>query len=133
MRRHQILLVNPIPVQKTEGIMTMEGQYPSVMKGPAKGREADSSLVRRLVQARDDPAKQRIRRWLSHINDERLLAFGLTPEDILILRDSDNPAQAGSRRFAPSSARPPDITDLKARALNRQRLPRHPSHDRRSA
>jgi len=44
--------------------------------------------VRRLVQARDDPAKQRIRRWLSDINDERLLSFGLTLEDIALLRGS---------------------------------------------
>jgi len=39
--------------------------------------KAQSSLVRRLVHARDDPAKRRIRRWLSDINDEQLLAFGL--------------------------------------------------------
>jgi hypothetical protein len=51
--------------------------------------------VRRLVQARDDPAKQRIRRWLSDINDERLLSFGLTPEDIALLRGS-----RGSGNFA---------------------------------
>jgi hypothetical protein len=44
--------------------------------------------VRRLVRARDDPAKQRIRSWLSDINDERLLSFGLTPEDIALLRGS---------------------------------------------
>ena len=50
--------------------------------------KAQSSLVRRLVQARDDPAKQRIRLWLSDINDERLLAFGLTQEDIALLRSS---------------------------------------------
>jgi hypothetical protein len=51
--------------------------------------------MRRLVQARDDPAKQRIRRWLSDINDERLLSFGLTPEDIALLRGSP-----GSGNFA---------------------------------
>ena len=50
----------------------------------AQGK-ARSSLVRRLVQARDDPAKQRIRRWLSDINDERLSRFGLTPEDMALL------------------------------------------------
>jgi hypothetical protein len=42
--------------------------------------------VRRLVQARDDPAKQRIRQWLSRIQDDRLLSFGLTPDDIALLR-----------------------------------------------
>jgi hypothetical protein len=49
--------------------------------------------VRRLVQAKDDPAKQRMRRWLSDVDDERLLSFGLTPEDIALLcgsRGSDN-------------------------------------------
>jgi hypothetical protein len=54
----------------------------------ASQRKARSSLVRRLVQAQDDPAKQRIRRWLSKINNERLLSFGLTPEDIALLRGS---------------------------------------------
>jgi hypothetical protein len=44
--------------------------------------------VRRLVQAKDGPAKQRIRRWLSDVDDERLLSFGLTPEDIALLRSS---------------------------------------------
>ena len=38
----------------------------------ASQRKAGSSLVRRLVQAQDDPAKQRIRRWLSKINNEQL-------------------------------------------------------------
>ena len=54
----------------------------------ASQRKARSSLVRRLVQAQDDPAKQRIRRWLSKINNEQLLSFGLTPEDIARLRGS---------------------------------------------
>jgi len=44
--------------------------------------------VRRLVHAKDDPAKQRIRGWLSDIDDKRLLSFGLTPEDIALLRGS---------------------------------------------
>ena len=57
--------------------------------------KARSSLVRRLVQAQDDPAKQRIRRWLGKINNERLLSFGLTPEDIALLRGS-----RGSGNFA---------------------------------
>jgi hypothetical protein len=52
----------------------------------ARCRKAQSSLVRRLVRARDDPAKRRIRHWLSDINDEQLLAFGLTEEDIALLR-----------------------------------------------
>jgi hypothetical protein len=52
----------------------------------ARSRKAQSSLVRRLVRARDDPVKRRIRHWLSDINGEQLLAFGLTEEDIALLR-----------------------------------------------
>jgi len=66
----------------------MEGPQQSIAKRPARCRKACSSLVRRLVQAKDDPAKQRIRRWLSDISDERLLSLGLTPEDIALLRGS---------------------------------------------
>jgi hypothetical protein len=66
----------------------MEGSQQSVPARPARCRKARSSLVRRLVQTRDELAKQRIRRWLSEIDDERLLSFGLTPEDIALLRGS---------------------------------------------
>ncbi|MDB5606623.1 MAG: hypothetical protein JWP25_3523 [Bradyrhizobium sp.] len=66
----------------------MEGPQKRIAKRPARCRKARSSLVLRLVQAIDDPAKQRTRRWLSDINDERLLSFGLTPEDIAVLRGS---------------------------------------------
>jgi hypothetical protein len=70
--------------------MSLQGPQQSIAKHPARCRKARSGLVRRLVQARDDPAKQRIRlrRWLSEISDERLLSFGLTLEDIAILRGS---------------------------------------------
>ena len=64
------------------------GPQLSIAKRPARCRKVRSALVRRLVQASDDPAKQRIRRWLSKISDERLLGFGLTPEDIVLLRGS---------------------------------------------
>ena len=47
---------------------------------------AGSSLVRRLVLAKDDPAKLRIREWLGDIDDERLFFLGLTSEDIAALR-----------------------------------------------
>jgi hypothetical protein len=49
-----------------------------------------SALVRRLVLAQNDPAKQRIRQWLGDIDDERLLSFGLKPLDIVILRGSNS-------------------------------------------
>src|SRR6202048_5162111 len=73
---------------KQKRIVAMEGPQQGIAKRPARSRKARSSLVRSLVQARNDPAKQRIRRWLSDINDERLLSFGLTPEDIVLLRGS---------------------------------------------
>jgi hypothetical protein len=66
----------------------MHGPQQGIAKRLARCRKARSSLVRRFVQAKDDPAKQQIRRWLSDINDERLLSFGLTSEDIALLRGS---------------------------------------------
>ena len=54
----------------------------------ASQRKARSSLVRRFVQAQDERAKQRTRRWLGRINNEQFLGFGLTPEDIALLRGS---------------------------------------------
>jgi hypothetical protein len=47
-----------------------------------------SSLVRRLVLAKAGPVKQRIRAWLSDIDDERLFRLGLTAEDIAALRNT---------------------------------------------
>jgi hypothetical protein len=52
---------------------------------------ATSSLVRRLVRAQHDPARQRLREWLREIDDRRLLEFGLTPEDIAVLRNTRSP------------------------------------------
>ena len=52
---------------------------------------AGSGLVRRLVRAKDDPAKQRIRAQLSEIDDERLFGLGLTSEDIAALRGTARP------------------------------------------
>ena len=48
--------------------------------------KAGSALVRRLARADDDPGKQRVREWLLAIDDERLISFGLSPDDIAILR-----------------------------------------------
>ena len=52
---------------------------------------AGSGLVRRLVSAKDDPAKQLIRTQLSEIDDERLFGLGLTSEDIAALRGTASP------------------------------------------
>jgi hypothetical protein len=46
-----------------------------------------SGLIRRLVCARDDPGKERIRMWLLNLNDAQLQSgLGLTVEDIAVLR-----------------------------------------------
>jgi hypothetical protein len=46
-----------------------------------------SGLVRRLVCARDDPGKERIRMWLLDLNDAQLQSgLGLTVEDIAVPR-----------------------------------------------
>jgi len=47
-----------------------------------------SGLVRRLVLARNDPGKNRIRMWLIQLDDAQLRSgLGLTPEDIAVLRE----------------------------------------------
>jgi hypothetical protein len=46
-----------------------------------------SGLVGRLVCARDDPGKARIRMWLIGLDDAHLQSgLGLTAEDIAVLR-----------------------------------------------
>jgi len=46
-----------------------------------------SGLVRRLVCARDDPGRERIRMWLINLDDAQLRSgLGLTVEDIAVLR-----------------------------------------------
>ena len=48
---------------------------------------AGSALVRRLVRARNDPGKERIRMWLIDVDDTQLRSrLGLTQEDIAVLR-----------------------------------------------
>jgi hypothetical protein len=46
-----------------------------------------SSLVLRLVQARNDRGKERVRMWLLNLDDAQLQSgLGLTPQDIAVLR-----------------------------------------------
>ena len=54
---------------------------------PTEEMKATSALVRRLVHRNRDPAKRRICQWFSEIGDQQLLRFGLTPEEIAILRE----------------------------------------------
>jgi uncharacterized protein YjiS (DUF1127 family) len=52
---------------------------------------AGSGLARRLVRAKNDPAKQRIRSWLGNMKDGQLLGLGMTSEEIAALRGTANP------------------------------------------
>jgi hypothetical protein len=47
---------------------------------------SESSLMRRVVLAQCDPAKRRAAQWLRSIDNQRLAEFGLTAEDIAVLR-----------------------------------------------
>ena len=89
--------------------MIMKRSQQSIPFRPIAERKVKSRLVRRLVQASDDPAKQRVQRLLVDIDDERLLRFGLTPDDIVALRGA--PESAG--RYDEYSAR--SFQDLAAR------------------
>jgi len=67
--------------------MTIQFSRQDITARPVERLKGQSSLVRRLVQAQNDPAKQRIRVWLNDLDDEKLSGIGLTPEDIVVLRD----------------------------------------------
>ena len=60
---------------------------------PASFARPRSSFVRRLLRARDDAVKQRVRTWLIGLDDQRLLRFGLAPEDIALLRSFSHGAE----------------------------------------
>jgi uncharacterized protein YjiS (DUF1127 family) len=67
--------------------MTIQFSRQGMAAPPARCLKAKSSLVRRLIQAQDDPGKQRTRARLRELDDEQLSSsLGLTPEDIAILR-----------------------------------------------
>ena len=66
-------------VQFSRKVLTAFSASPFVMR---------SGLVRRLVRARNDPGKERIRKWLVDIDDAKLQSrLGLTLEDIAVLRE----------------------------------------------
>ena len=66
--------------------MTIQFSQQGMAALPLNVRRGQSSFVRRLVNARNDPAKARVRAWLLDLDDQRLAGFGLTPDDIAILR-----------------------------------------------
>ena len=72
-----------------------------VVAGPASHEKAASSLVRRLVQAQDDPAKRRIRAWLRDLHDAQLSGLGLTSEGIAVLRDKLEPMRPDAGKTSP--------------------------------
>ena len=65
--------------------MTIQFSQQGMAALPLHVRICQSSFVRRLVNARNDPAKTRVRAWLLNLDDARLAGFGLTPEDIAML------------------------------------------------
>ena len=67
--------------------MTVQFSRQSITTLSASLPTTGSGLVRRLVRARNDPGKERIRNWLIDLDEAQLQSsLGLTLEDILILR-----------------------------------------------
>jgi hypothetical protein len=98
----------------TEGhFETIDHLQQDIAVSPASRAIAGSSLVRRLVRAKDDPAKQRIRAQLSEIDDEGLFGLGLTSEDIAALRGTASPPAEAIivAQVSPSIAGPLEPTD----------------------
>jgi hypothetical protein len=70
-----------------EAIMTVQFSRQTIAALSANLPMTGSGLVRRLVRARDDPGKERIRMWLIDLDDAQLQSgLGLTVEDIAVLR-----------------------------------------------
>jgi hypothetical protein len=66
--------------------MSIQFSRQGMAAAPLAAPLPQSSFVRRLLAARDDPAKARILAWLRDTDDARLSGLGLTPEDITLLR-----------------------------------------------
>jgi hypothetical protein len=77
-------------------------QFPRKDVAASRLVKSGSSLVRRVVQAQDDPAKQRIRAWLGALDNEQLSSLGLTSEDIAVLRGTQT-LSSGRRSRWPSN------------------------------
>jgi hypothetical protein len=57
-----------------------------ISEDAARDLNIKSPLVRRLVYGVDDPVKHRVRRWLTEMDDERLLRLGVNARDRAALR-----------------------------------------------
>jgi hypothetical protein len=57
-----------------------------ISEDAARDLNIKSPLVRRLVYGVDDPVKHRVRRWLTEMDDERLLRLGINARDGAALR-----------------------------------------------
>jgi hypothetical protein len=68
-------------------MMTVQFSRQAVATLSANVRPVPSGLVRRLIRARNDPGKGRIRMWLIDLDDSQPRSgLGLTFEDIAVLR-----------------------------------------------
>jgi hypothetical protein len=84
--------------------MTTQFSRQGMAASPAGCLKAKSSLVRRLIQAQDDPGKQRIRAWLRELDDKHFSNLGLTFEDIAVLHDTQTSSSSGRRAMARQTA-----------------------------
>jgi hypothetical protein len=77
-----------LDAQKTKRVMPMTVQFSrqGMAAMPLPVPPLQTGFLRRLLRPHDDPAKQRVLAWLLEIDDARLIRFGLTPEDVVILR-----------------------------------------------
>jgi hypothetical protein len=67
--------------------MTVQFSRQAIIALSASLPTMGSGLVRRLVRARNDPGKERVRMWLLDTDDTQLQSrLGLTLEDIAVLR-----------------------------------------------
>src|SRR5215813_54437 len=81
---------------KTETVMTIQFSRQAIAAVSASLPTTGSGLVRRLVQAQNDPGKKRIRMWLLDFGDAQLRSsLGLTPKDIAVLRTDRRRRQGG--------------------------------------
>ena len=81
-----------------------------------------SGLVRRLVRARNDPGKERVRMWLLNLDDAQLQSgLGLTPQDIVVLRAGNGALGLANPGTDDTTKRRPPYTLLQRAAIEQPR------------